>query len=313
MTDTQYFCTTIIPTVARTTLDKTVASVLNQQFDQPFEIIVVNDSGRPLPPAAWQQAAGVQVVNTFHRERSMARNTGAALARGRYLHFLDDDDWMLPGALAVFWKLAQNSPAAWLYGASQLTNSQGVCLFQFNSQIGGNVMTQVMAGEWVPVQASLILAEAFFEVGGYDNTMPGAQDKDLMMRIALRYEIAGTPTPVAGILRGVWATVTDYSTIPIKWRRSSDRVLSQSGIFRRLWASAHNAYWHGRWLRVYLLSALYNARVGRLFTCCSRLAAAAAVMLLAGPRLLSPDFWKALTRTHLTAGFEPGQAATLKK
>ena len=41
------------------------------------------------------------VVNTHHSERSVARNTGAALSHGDYLHFLDDDDILLPGAYAA--------------------------------------------------------------------------------------------------------------------------------------------------------------------------------------------------------------------
>src|SRR5579859_2245977 len=183
------FCSTIIPTIGRDTLARTVESVISQGGDLAREVIVVNDSGQPLPSGAWQQAAGVQVIETQQRERSVARNVGAAVARGRYLHFLDDDDWLLPGALRMFWALAQDNPAAWLYGAAQLTDAHGRCLFQFDHQLRGNCLTQVMAGEWVPLQASLIAAGAFFAVGGFDNTMPGAQDKDLLMRIALRYEL----------------------------------------------------------------------------------------------------------------------------
>jgi len=307
MAQIDYFCSTIIPTIARPSLAKSVDSVLSQAFDQPVEIIVVNDSGQPLPPAAWQTAPGVKIIDTHRRERSMARNTGAALASGRYLHFLDDDDWLLPGALQVFGALAQRSSAAWLYGASQLTDAQGRCLFQFKHALGGNCLTQVMAGEWVPLQASLIAASAFFEVGGFDNTMPGAQDKDLLMRIGARYELAGSAAPVVGILRGVWSSVTDYTMIPQRWAGSKERQLGQASTFSRLRASARSAYWHGRWLRIYLLSVLHNARLGRLFTLLSRLTAAAAIVALAGPRLLAPDFWRALTCTHLTAGFVPAE------
>src|SRR5450631_3870231 len=106
MAKPELFCSTIIPTIGRGTLERAVASVIYQQFDQPFEVIVVNDSGRPLPTAPWQQAAGVQVINTQQRERSVARNVGAMFAHGRYLHFLDDDDWLLPGALGALAGLA---------------------------------------------------------------------------------------------------------------------------------------------------------------------------------------------------------------
>ena len=50
------FCSTIIPTVNRPTLTRAVQSVLNQDYRQDdFEVIVVNDSGRPLSQAAWQE------------------------------------------------------------------------------------------------------------------------------------------------------------------------------------------------------------------------------------------------------------------
>ena len=111
MPNSELFCSTIIPTIGRGTLDRAVESVINQQFDQPFEVIVVNDSGRPLRPAAWQQAAGVQILDTQQRERSVARNVGAMAAHGRYLHFLDDDDWLLPGALGVLGAMAVSQPA----------------------------------------------------------------------------------------------------------------------------------------------------------------------------------------------------------
>src|SRR5919108_3058002 len=93
------FCSIIIPTIGRSTLDRSVLSVLDQDFTQAdFEVIVVNDSGQPLPEAGWHHSAQVHIINTNRRERSFARNSGAAIARGDYLGFLDDDDWLLQGA-----------------------------------------------------------------------------------------------------------------------------------------------------------------------------------------------------------------------
>jgi Glycosyl transferase family 2 len=308
MANSELFCSTIIPTIGRGTLDRAVESVINQQFDQTFEVIVVNDSGCPLPPAAWQQTPGVQVVTTRQRERSVARNVGAAVAHGRYLHFLDDDDWLMPGALGALAGLAAHSSAAWLYGAAQLIDPGGRCLFQFNHGFNGNCLVQVMAGEWVPLQASLIATTAFFAVGGFDHSLTGVEDKDLLLRVAQRFELAGISTPVAGILRGVWDSSTNWSAVTRKWRIACEHVLNEPGAGERLRANAHNAYWHGRLFRVYLLSGWWNAILGRPITCVARALQAASIFFRAGPRLFSAAFWRALTHQHLTAGFAPAES-----
>ena len=65
--------------------------------------------GQLLPDMDWQHSEQVRVLNTNRRERSVARNTGAAVAKGKYLHFLDDDDILLPGALEAFWSLDESA------------------------------------------------------------------------------------------------------------------------------------------------------------------------------------------------------------
>ena len=304
------FCSTIIPTIGRDTLQRAVHSALDQQFDLPFEVIVVNDSGQPMAAAAWQPDGRVRLVATQRRERSVARNVGAAVAHGRYLHFLDDDDWLLPGAYATFAALAANHPAPWLYGAAQLTDTGRRCLLQFNHDLHGNSLMPVMAGEWVPLQASLIDRQAFFELGGFDPAVNGLEDKDLLLRSAQRFALDGTATPVAGILRGGWSSSTDWSQTRRNWHLACERVLNEPGTPARLRASATSAYWHGRLVRLYLLSSAWNARAGRPLLMLDRLLHVGGALLRARPRLFSSAFWHALTRQHLTAGFDPAQTAS---
>lgn len=70
------FSSTIIPTIGRAILPRAVHSVLNQEFDaDDFEVIVVNDSGKPLPEEEWQKSSRVRMIETQRREWCAARNT----------------------------------------------------------------------------------------------------------------------------------------------------------------------------------------------------------------------------------------------
>jgi len=245
------WCSTIIPTVGRDTLRRAVESVLGQAGGPDAEVIVVNDSGQTLAHAAWQADGRVRVIDHEGRERSAARNAGAEIARGAYLHFLDDDDWLLPGALRTLAEAAQGANAAWVYGAAQLVNGEGRRLFQFDHGLRGNCLVQVMTGEWVPLQASVIERGAFAAVGGFDERLSGYEDKDLLARVCLRYDLGGTAQPVAGILRGVWASTTRYGRdLHRQTWQSHERLLATAGAWERLRDSAGSDYWRGRLARL---------------------------------------------------------------
>ena len=159
------FCSTIIPTISRPTLTAAVNSVLNQSFQgADFEVIVVNDSGHPLPEMDWQDCERVRVIETMRRERSVARNTGAALARGQYLHFLDDDDVLLPGAFDAFWTLAQETRADWLLGAWRTVDNNRNIVAEYNPPLLGNIFALLVSGEGLPLQASLLNTKIFLRL-----------------------------------------------------------------------------------------------------------------------------------------------------
>jgi glycosyltransferase involved in cell wall biosynthesis len=295
------FCSVVIPTVGRATLSRAVQSVLDQTFSQEdFEVIVVNDSGEALPAEAWQRSNQVRVIQTNRRERSVARNTGAAIAQGKYLCFLDDDDWLLPGALEQFWDLAcRNGDAAWLYGGIRVTSEAGECLAEVNSGLHRNCFAQIVGGAWAPIQASLVRADRFYAVGGYDPAIIGTEDLDLCTRIALGGTFANTPATVACLLRGEsWHTSTNYRRAPDDIRTSRDRVLSEPGAFRRLLESADSGFWHGRILRVYLSVVVSNLRHRRLFAAVSRAVCAVAWFAMSGKHVVTPGFWEGLKAHH---------------
>jgi glycosyltransferase involved in cell wall biosynthesis len=296
------FCSVIIPTIGRPTLARAVTSVLEQQFEQaPFEVIVVNDSGKPLAAQPWQQSESVTVIPTNRRERSFARNCGAAVAQGEYIYFLDDDDWLLPSALETSWELAQRAPqASWLHGGVRVVGADGHILAERNSGLEGNCLAQVMGGAWVPIQSSIVRAADFHALGGYSPFIRGTEDQDLCRRMAARGMFANTPAVVACLFRGDdWQTSTDYGRATEDTRRSRNDVISQPGILRRMLASADGSYWHGRVVHVYAGLALWHWRERRPLAAASCGLQGAAAMLLSLPHAVRPDFCRALRDDHV--------------
>ena len=92
----------VIPTYNRAhSIRKAIDSVLNQSF-QDFEIIVVDDAS---PDETEQVVKAISdprlryFKNETNQERCVSRNRGIDLAKGKYICFLDSDDYHLPDHL----------------------------------------------------------------------------------------------------------------------------------------------------------------------------------------------------------------------
>jgi glycosyltransferase involved in cell wall biosynthesis len=287
-------------------------SVLDQEVNpQEIEVIVVNDSGHSLPHEEWMRSDRVRLIETNRRNRCVARNAGAAIARGLYLHFLDDDDWLLPGAFCHLWDVARASPAAWIYGGYELINRQGKRLEICQPDEQGNCAIRFAVGEWLPLQVSLVRSDAFFAVGGFaslNSLLGGDEDVDLARQISLNYDIAGT-TQVAGVIQyGHEGSTTNYAQLRQQSRTSREKMLACPGALRRLVDSArsrsvHIDYWHGRILWSYLGSVYLNLKYRRPITALSRLLYSAIVFVTSGRYILSPDFWRGVIGRSLLSGW----------
>jgi GT2 family glycosyltransferase len=287
------FCTAVIPTIGRPSLRRAVLSVLEQGHAAACsEVIVVNDSGRSLVPDDWQDSPRVRVLSTNRQERSVARNAGVAVARGDYLLFLDDDDLLLPGAMAAFLELARQRPdAVWLYGHYRTVDSKGQLVAEFHPDLEGDVFAALVAGEAIPFQTSCLRADALATAGPFDLALVGVEDRDLGRRLALCGPVAVTTKVVAQIRVGQEGSTTRWETIAELDRRGREKVLDMTGVFRRLCATAGAPYWRGRLARAYTASAVWNVNGRRPLVACRR---AAAALWFTVPGIPVRQFWHGL-------------------
>jgi len=300
-------CSTIIPTIGRSTLSTAIKSVQDQGFEpNEHEIIVVNDSGRPLSNTDWQNLEFIKIINTNKRNRSVARNVGAAVSKGKFLHFLDDDDQMMPGAFDALLKVAKTSKAAWIHGAFRMVDNYGEVVTTLFPNELGNCCIQMMAWEWLPLQASLITSEAFYKVDGFASLPSlggGFEDVHLARQISLFGNMACTEKIVATIRIGDASSTTNYVTMFDQNRHSREKTIDTPRALRRLIDSAVTSpsqpnYWFGKIIYYYMASIKWNLQNKHLFTAASRGNHMLASLVLAGTRLLSTDFWRGAIRPH---------------
>lgn len=295
------FSSSIIPTIGRPTLTRAVISILNQSFPGEHEIIVVNDSGRDLAREDWYADPRVRIVNFNQGNYITGRNHGASWAKGRFLHFMDDDDWLLPNAFQLHWETAHAHPEAHLlYGGARLVDDEGHEIAQLNLNKSGNCFVELLAGSWIQVGQSLINTEAFLEIGGFDPSLSITEETHFQRLLALRADFAHTPSAVINVLRGEgWETTVDYNGAVAANRWSRSQCIKQPQAFARLKDSASSSYWHGRILQAYLADAKWLLRLNDRTGAWKRFSTGLLSLAQAGRYAFSKSYWQALRDHHV--------------
>src|SRR5919199_2454966 len=181
------------------TIKETIESVLKQTF-KDFELLVINDGS---------QDATLDIVNRIQDPRlkvfsypnagqSTSRNRGIELAVGEYISFIDADDLWTPDKLEAQVKALQENPQAavayswtdWIDQSSQLIG-KGSYITE-----NGEVFAKLLLNDFVANGSNcLIRRQALIEVGGFDESVTPAEDWDLWLRLAARYEFVVVPSP----------------------------------------------------------------------------------------------------------------------
>jgi glycosyltransferase involved in cell wall biosynthesis len=240
----------IIPTYNRAAwVQEAAASVLAQTF-RDFELLVVDDGSTDDTFEALAAVDGqLDLLRLEQRQGvSAARNRGAAAARGEWLAFLDSDDLWLPQKLSRQMHYLKSHPDCAICQTEEIWIRNGVRVNppKTHRKAGGDIFLQSLGRCMVSPSAVVLRRQLFEDLGGFDESLPAAEDYDLWLRVAWRHPVGLVPEPLI-IKRGGhpdqlsrgWGLdrfriqalrkILQEPLLPPLYREAAERTLRQKG------------------------------------------------------------------------------------
>jgi hypothetical protein len=180
-------------------LEEAIQSVLDQTF-QDFEFIIVNDGSKDSTSAIVRRFAEhdsrIRFEDLGHEGQAQSLNVGCRLARGQYIAIFDADDACLPNRFNCQMMFLREHPSIALLGAGvQKIRSDGkpFATVLFPTQ-EGEIRETLIKRSCFAHSTVVMLKQAISDVGGYRKAFFAAEDYDLWLRLAERYEVANLPS-----------------------------------------------------------------------------------------------------------------------
>ena len=197
----------IIPAFnAARTLPIALESVAAQTFDD-WQILLVDDgstdgTAQLIAPFFNRFGPKIKFIQQENRGLPAARNTAIRSSAAEFVALLDADDVWLPQRLEESVKILQERPQAGLaYGGIVAIDQDGWPTGTFDGNrkhAEGRIAPQIyMRKVDLPCPTLTFRRSCLEEVGLFDETMRATEDRDLCLRVALRYEVAFVPAVIA--------------------------------------------------------------------------------------------------------------------
>lgn len=167
-------------------LAEAIRSVLAQTHP-PLELIVVDDGSTDDSAAIARGFSEVEVIEQANAGVSVARNNGLARARGDHVLFLDADDILLPGALAVGAEALDADPArVMVYGGTEVIDAAGRPIKPADQEVQTVTPRMIFLGTHPVCTQSMLRREAVVAVGGFRPGLAYSEDMELWLRLSAK-------------------------------------------------------------------------------------------------------------------------------
>jgi glycosyltransferase involved in cell wall biosynthesis len=230
----------ILPSYNRAAQLRAAVESVFAQTSTDWELLIADD-GSEHSASSYLQSLDDARVRVLWLEHcgvpAVVRNAAIAVARGRYLAFLDSDDVWLPHKLQRQLALMQAWPQRhWSYTQVHRITACGAAAGETGVRpwraFEGDIVDPLLRLEVLIATPSVIAArELVSSAGGFDEQQRFCEDYDLWLRLAMRSEVSAFAEPLACVR----VHEQNYS---------SDRIAAHEG-WVRLYAKHARAH-HGR-------------------------------------------------------------------
>ncbi|MGB3642819.1 MAG: glycosyltransferase [Rivularia sp. (in: cyanobacteria)] len=180
------------------TIEETINSILNQTF-KDIEIIIINDGSTDATLEIIKNISDsrIKIFSYPNAGLSASRNRGIDRAKGEYISFIDADDLWTPDKLELQWQALQSNPqAAVAYSWTDYIDESSKFLKSGRRiKINGDAFSKLLITNFLENGSNPLIRQEALEIGGFDESLPAAEDKDMWLRLAANYEFACVEKP----------------------------------------------------------------------------------------------------------------------
>jgi glycosyltransferase involved in cell wall biosynthesis len=182
----------VVPTRDRAGyLDVTLASLADQDFDEPYEVIVVDDGSRDSTPDVISRHGVRSLVHDPPRGPNAARNEGARVAQSDLIALVDDDVFAPRAWLRELVEGARRHPDAEVFGGPIRARLEGPAPRSCGREAPPITTLDLGTGD-VEAQlvwsANMLLRRSALELAGeFDESLPtGGDEEEWLRRLAAK-------------------------------------------------------------------------------------------------------------------------------
>lgn len=218
---------------------RVIESVMRQTYDN-IEIIVTDDKSTDgteleIKKIKDERLKYIYIPKEESKGGNHARNVGLSTAKGKYVAFLDDDDFWLPNKLSLQVKyMLEHLDVKMVYCFRYFFYDYKYCRLEKIKDVSvGDVSETVFTKIITSTSTMMFDRESLTDVGGFDEELGFWQETELMIRFAQKYHIGCVREPLVLYTAGV-SDPNKLSNKYEEWRKTVKYIESKhSGIMKK--------------------------------------------------------------------------------